>query len=154
MSDGRFHFWRRWFTWANVTTLGVGLLVAFAGNSLPLALHNDLTREVFFGGEAFSPEVLRLKNWLFGVIGASIVGFHALMIMLSEYALRRREQWAYRAAWLGLLSWFGIDTGVSLYHGAVHNVLLINLVALVLIGLPLAMMRPAWTDAPVAPRGE
>lgn len=34
MTDERFQFWRKWLTGANVMTIGVGLLVAFAGNSL------------------------------------------------------------------------------------------------------------------------
>lgn len=144
MTDERFRFWQRWLTWANVVTVGVGLLVAFAGNSLFFEMHNLSTREVFFNGEAFAPEVLRLKNWLFGIIGGTIVGFHVLMIMLSEYPFKNREKWAYNALWLGLLSWFIIDSSVSAWYGAIHNIVLINLVALVLIGLPLLMTRKAF----------
>lgn len=144
MDEKRFRFWQKWLTWANVMTVGVGLLVAFAGNSIFFAPHNAGTREVFFEGQALTPEVLALKNWLFGIIGGTIVGFHLLMIMLSENAFKRRERWAYYTMWLGLLSWFVIDSGISLYYGAVHNLYLINLVALVLIGLPLVMTRKAF----------
>ena len=47
------------------------------------------------------------------------------------------RQWSIR--WL--LSWFVIDSGVSIYYSAIYNVVLINLVALMLIGLPLLMTR-------------
>lgn len=125
-------------------TIGVGLLCAFAGNSIFFDLHNSQTQEVFFAGEEFSSEVLELKNWLYGIIGGTIVGFHTLMVFISENAFKKKERWAYRAMWFGMISWFLIDSGLSYYWGAVHNVILINLPALVLIGLPLIMTRKAF----------
>ncbi|MEM8525137.1 MAG: hypothetical protein AAGG68_10855 [Bacteroidota bacterium] len=141
MTEQKFHFWQKWLTYANAMTVIVGLLVAFAGNSFFFDLHNHYTQEVFFQGADFSPEVLKLKNWLFGIIGGTIVGFHLLMILISENAFKRKEKWAYRAMWIGMLSWFLIDSGISFYYGAIHNILIINLIALILIGLPLVMTR-------------
>lgn len=141
MKPESFNFWQRWLTIANLVAMVVGVLVAFGGNSVFFELHNEYTREVFLNAEAFSPQVLAMKNWLFGVIGGTIVGFHILMVMISENAFKRKELWAYRAMWLGLISWFCIDSGISLFYGAIHNVLLINLVALIFIGLPLVMTR-------------
>lgn len=145
MPPKQFHFWQKWLTYANVMTVGVGLLVAFAGNSFFFAPHNAATRTLFFEGASFSSDILAFKNWLFGIIGGTIVGFHLLMIMISENAFRKREKWAYRAFWYGLLSWFVIDSGISIYYGAIHNVVLINLVALFLIGLPLVMTAKAFS---------
>ena len=115
-------------------TIGVGILVAFAGNSFVFELHNGYTKDLFFNGNKFPPEVLKLKNWLFGIIGGTIVGFHFLMIMISENSFKKKETWAYKAMWLGLLSWFCIDSCISIYYGAIHNVIIINLVALIIIG--------------------
>jgi hypothetical protein len=147
MNDSAFSFWQKWLTYANVLTVGVGLLVAFAGNSLFFDLHNGYTQTRFFGGEEIQGDVLALKNWLFGIIGGTIVGFHLLMIMISEHAYKQKERWAYQAMWLGLLSWFCIDSGLSIYYGAIYNVVLINLVALFLIGLPLVMSRKAFSTS-------
>ena len=144
MQENKFHLWQKWLTWANVLTCIVGLLVAFAGNSIFFQLHNQYTTEVFFQGETITGDLLRFKNWLFGVIGGTIVGFHLLMIMISENAFRQKEKWAYQAMWLGLIAWFVIDSVISVYYGAIHNLVLINLVALVLIGLPLVMTRKAF----------
>lgn len=141
MNDQQFNFWRKWLTYANVMAVAIGALAAFAGNSFVFEMHNDYTKEVFFNATEFDPDVLKLKNWLFGVIGGTIVGFHILMIMISENAFKKKERWAYNALWFGLLSWFCIDSGISIYFGAVHNVIIINLVALVLIGLPLVVTR-------------
>lgn len=137
MSPKSFRFWQRWLTYSNIAAVIVGFVCAFAGNSIFLQPHNDATREVFFGGKPFPPEALLMKNWLFGIIGGTIVGFHLLMIGISEFAFKKGEKWAYWTLVLGLLSWFAVDSSVSIYYGAVHNVTLINLVALIGVGLPL-----------------
>ena len=146
MSDKEFNFWQKWLIYANVMTIAVGILVAFAGNSFVFELHNHYTKEVFFEANELRPDVVRLKNWLFGIIGGTIVGFHTLMIMIAENAFKKKEPWAYRAMWFGLLSWFCIDSGISVYYGAFHNVIIINIVALVAIGLPLAMTREVFRN--------
>ncbi|MEO0468546.1 MAG: hypothetical protein AAF206_02915 [Bacteroidota bacterium] len=146
MSESRFQFWRKWLTAANVMTIMVGLLVAFAGNSIFFTLHNHYSQEVFFAGQGFDPSVLAFKNWLFGIIGGTIVGFHFLMVMLSEHAFKRKEKWAWWSMWGGMLSWFVIDSGISWFYGAIHNILLINLIAMALIGLPLLMTRSVFLE--------
>ena len=145
MSDATFRFWQKWLTYANVMTIGVGLLVAFAGNSIFFEVHNQYTSEVFFEGE-MTKEALVLKNWLFGIIGGTIVGFHMLMVFISENAFKQKQPWAYWAMWSGMLTWFIIDSGISTYYGAIHNVVMINLVAMVLIGLPLVFTRKAFVQ--------
>jgi len=144
MEPSRFLFWQKWLTLANVFALLVGLWVAFAGNTFPLSIHNAFTEEVFLDGESFSPQVLALKNWLFGIIGGTIVGFHLLMIFISEHAFKKKEKWAYQAMWLGLLSWFCIDSGISIFSHAGYNVWLINAPALIMIGTPLLATYKAF----------
>lgn len=141
MTSKQFSFWQKWLTYANVMPIIVGFLVAFAGNSIFFEMHNEFSAELFFESNEFSPEVLRFKNWLFGIIGGTIVGFHVLMVFISENSFKRKERWAYWAMCVGLLSWFLIDSSISYYYGAIHNILLINIVALFIIGLPLIMTR-------------
>lgn len=140
-TNKRFNFWQYWLTYANVMAIVVGLLVAFAGNSIFFEIHNNHTKDVFLNGSEFEPNILEFKNWLFGIIGGTIVGYHVLMIMISENSFKKKEIWAYKAMWYGLISWFLIDSGISIYYGAIHNVILINIVALILIGIPLIMTR-------------
>ncbi len=145
--DNNFKFWQKWLTYANILTIGVGILVAFAGNSIVFDLHNAFTKEVFFNSNELNPEVLKLKNWLFGIIGGTIVGFHVLMVMISENSFKNKERWAYKAMWYGLLSWFVIDSCISIYYGALYNVVLINVVPFVLIGIPLLMTRKEFNKS-------
>jgi hypothetical protein len=141
MNDATFNFWTKWLLIANIMTVIVGLLAAFAGNSIFFEFYNTQTEAVFFEGQVLSEQTLLLKNWLFGIIGGSIVGFHLLMIAIIKNSFVKREKWAYNALWIGLLSWFCIDSSITIYYKAYHNLYLINLVALVLIALPLVMTR-------------
>ena len=141
MTARQFNFWRKWLTLSNIMAVIAGLIVAFAGNSLLLEIHNDMTKESIFGGQDYSPEVMQLKNWLFGIIGGTIVGFHLLMIFISENAFKRKERWGYFAMWIAMTSWFLIDSSLSIYFGALHNVLLINIGSYVLIIIPLIVNR-------------
>jgi hypothetical protein len=141
MTDKTFKFWTEWLLIANVLSLAIGFLTAFAGNSWLFQLHNEGTSDTFFSGQPLNDEVLKLKNWLFGIIGGCIVGFHILMIFITKYAFSKKENWAYRALCIGLLSWFLIDTSISFYYHAYYNIYLINVTALILIGLPLLMTR-------------
>lgn len=143
--DKQFLFWQKWLTYVNIMIVLLGVFIALFSNSIIFKLHNSGTKEVFFDGQEFTPEVLNLKNWLFGIIGGTIAGFHILMVFISEYAFKRKEKWAYRALWLGLLTWFVIDSGISYLYGATHNIVIINLVALILIGLPLFMTRKQFS---------
>lgn len=146
-SDKKFKFWQKCLTYANVLSIGVGLMVAFAGNSFFFEMHNNYTKDVFLNGSEYQNNILELKNWLFGIIGGTMIGFHILMVMISEYSFKKKEIWAYQAMWYGLLSWFIVDSGISSYYGALHNVILINLVALILIGIPLMMTRRDFKTA-------
>ncbi|MBI3135148.1 MAG: hypothetical protein HYZ14_10790 [Bacteroidetes bacterium] len=146
MTDQKFYFYQKWLTYANWMAVSIGILCAFAGNSFIFDLHNTFTKAVFFGGNELSAEVLLFKNWNWGVIGGTIVGFHLLMIGISENAFKKKEKWAYRYLWIALLSWFVIDSGISIYTGAIHNVVIINLVALVMIGIPLIATRKAFVN--------
>ncbi len=141
MQDKKFNFWLQWLIVANVIIIIMGFMVAFFGDSFLFYFHNEATKEVFFEGNEIQGSTLHYKKFLYGIIGGTMVGFQVLMLFIVHYPFRKKEVWAYRALWAGLLSWFVIDTSLSTFHGAYHNVYLINLFALLLMGLPLVMTR-------------
>jgi hypothetical protein len=137
MKENSFTLWKNILLWANIGAMSIGILVAFAGNSFVFNLHNQGTEEIFFGGQELSPEVLQLKNWLFGIIGGTIAGYHMLAIYIINNAFIKKEKWAWDALLVGLLLWFIVDSSISIYYNALYNVYLINIVALIFIGMPL-----------------
>jgi len=137
MKEERFNFWQKWLTWANVMVLVIGLMLAVAPSSIFLKMHNDCTADVFFNQTTIPADAEQMRTFLFGIIGGTIFGFQVLMIFISENAFKKKERWAYFAMLFGYLSWFLIDSSLSIMHGALYNVLLINIPAMILIGLPL-----------------
>ena len=145
MTDKTFNFWTSWLILANLFAVIAGILVAFFGNSIIFEPHNEGTRQLFFDGAAIPEQVLFMKNWLFGIIGGTMVGFHLLMIGIAHFAFRKKEKWAFGFLWLGLMSWFFIGSGISIYCGAYYNVYLINLGSMFLIAIPLLATIPVYT---------
>lgn len=138
-----FNFWQKWLVVINIIFIIFGFLVAFAGDSLLFEMHNTQTKAIFFHGQELSTEAQQLKQFLFGIIGGTMAGFHLMMVYIALYPFKKKEKWAYNSLLYGLLIWFFIDSGLSIYHGAIHNVYLVNIVALLGIGIPLLF---TWKD--------
>jgi hypothetical protein len=131
-----FNFWKNWLITVNLITIGIGLLIAFAGNSFLFQIHNEGTYQNFFDGHAPSEEMMAFKNWLFGIIGATIVGFHTLIVYIAKYPFARREKWSRNAIALAMTLWFILDSALSFSYGADYNVYYINIPSFTLIMLP------------------
>jgi hypothetical protein len=140
-----FVFWQRWLVASCFLFGGVGIAVAIAGDSPPFAAWNAGIREVFSNGAPLSPESTDLKSFMLGPLGGTILGSYVLCGFIAAGPFARRERWAWTAITASLLSWFVLDSAVSIAHGAYFNVYLINLVTLFGQGLPLAMTaREFW----------
>ncbi|MBI3134498.1 MAG: hypothetical protein HYZ14_07445 [Bacteroidetes bacterium] len=133
----RFVFWQKWMTYVNVLFVIVGAIVAFGNESILFKSYNLYTEKHVLGGLELTPEAKYLKQWLFGVIGGTIVGFHILIVFISEFAFVKKEKWAYSAILFGVLFWFLTDSVISIRFGALHNFLFVNVFALIMIALPL-----------------
>lgn len=142
-SEKYFKLWSNVLLWVNYLMLLVGLFVAFAGNSLVFVWHNEGTFELFNQGIEFLGQMLAFKNWLFGIIGATMVGFNVLAVFIIRFALTKKEIWAWNALFNGIMIWFMIDSGISYYYGAYFNIYLVNLPALLAFLVPLYFIRKA-----------
>ena len=131
-----FAFWKNWLIAINMVTISIGLLIAFAGNSFLFQIHNEGTYQTFFNGHAPSEKMMAFKSWLFGIIGATIVGFHTLIVYVAKYPFARKEKWARNAIALAMTGWFILDSALSFSFGADYNVYFINIPSFTLIILP------------------
>ncbi|HMO39813.1 MAG TPA: hypothetical protein PKC76_10505 [Saprospiraceae bacterium] len=137
--NSKFNFWTNWLLVVNIITVLIGVIIALFGNSFLFEYHNEGTRKLFFDGENIPEKIMSFKNWLFGIIGATISGFHILIVFIVHFAFRKRYVWARNAIFIAMLSWFLIDTSVSLHFGAFYNIYLINMPSFLLIVLPLIL---------------
>ena len=144
-----FDFWHRWLLVVSALLTLLGLVIAIFPDSFLFATHIAATGEVFFDGTV-PPDSAELRSFLFAPIGGTIAGYFLLQTMIVWGPFRDREPWAWYAILGALLLWFVTDSTLSILHGALFNVWMVNIWTLLLVGLPLLMTRRAFqkTDKP------
>jgi len=80
--------------------------------------------------------------FIYGVLGAVIVGWMVLVAAVAIGASSSGTPWAWRALTVSLGVWFALDTGLSLVVGEWQHALF-NLAFLAALGLPLLLWRRA-----------
>ncbi len=141
--DGEFSLWARGLFVACVGFAAFGLVSAFMNRSTLFSTWMYLAARTFLDQDRLPEETVRLVAFLFGPIGGSIAATFLLMAALAKGPFMNREPWAHRALTSSLLTWFVVDSAVSLAHGALFNVVLVNVLTLAAIGVPLFKTR-AW----------
>ncbi|HXH55670.1 hypothetical protein [Iamia sp.] len=77
---------------------------------------------------------------VYGVLGAVILGWAVLMVLLAVGPLARRERWAWWTVVASTSAWLVVDTAMSMARGYVGHAAF-NLVFLVALGVPLLGIR-------------
>ena len=119
---GSFIFWQRWLLVFAVLLIlfGVGM-VFFNTTSVFDALFNDNINPAFWGSDGPDPTALRFQSWAYGLLGATIAGWGVIIFFLVKIPFAQREKWAWNAFFWGLLLWYVLDTGASIYYGVLFN---------------------------------
>lgn len=114
--------------------------------SLPPASLWELWIGEFLLGRPLDEGEERLYDFIRGPLGGTMAGYYVLQTAIVAVPLRRGERWAWWAVLAGVGVWFLADSAVSLAHGAVFNVLRVNLFALVVTVVPLLLLRPGLRE--------
>jgi hypothetical protein len=117
-----------------------GLGWALLGSFDPLGVWDRLADQALFAGQT-PPEVVQFRRFILGPFGATTAAYFLLLFLVLRSPFQRREPWAYRAVVASLALWFMVDSAASVWHGAVFNVLLVNLPCLTVLGIPLFLLR-------------
>jgi uncharacterized BrkB/YihY/UPF0761 family membrane protein len=139
-----FNFWRRWLLAVGVIITAIGAVIALLSWSPVFSIFNWLVDNTFWPGALPSTGIQSYQLWVYGMLGATMVGWGIFFTYIIIYPLVRKEAWAWDCIALGVAAWFVIDTAVSAYVGAYFN-LAINLLLLALVALPLAATRREFT---------
>jgi hypothetical protein len=140
-------FWRKWLLAACVLFGVQGVWSAFTSSPDPFGIWNDRIANTFGENGSLSNESMAVKSFLHGPLGGTLAGYFVMAFFLVYHGFPARTRWTYHAVIAGLLVWFVIDSTVSCLHGAFFNVAMVNIPALVLLGLPLVMLRKAFYAA-------
>lgn len=136
----RFDFWQRWLLMAALGLVFFGLIIALFNDTGVLDLvFNDRIDPVFYNGDP-GPQAREFRQWVYGVMGATVAGWGVFMAFIAQGPFKRREPWAWVCVAAGLSLWAVVDLAVSGYYQVWANVVL-NVALVLLIALPLAFTR-------------
>ena len=142
-----FSFWRGWLvTVGSILTLFGLALVFFNQSPLFDAVFNNHINPSFWPSGAISPDIVRFQAWIYGVLGATVAGWGAVVVFIARYPFHRRESWARDSIAVGISLWYLADTAVSLYFGVGFNAAF-NTIVLILVWVPLALTWKAFRSA-------
>lgn len=136
-----FGFWQKWLLAVSVYLVLFGLTLALFPQAcfMDTAFNSNID-PVFWKDGAIPSQTKIFQAWIYGVLGAVVMGWGLLMAFVTYYPFRSQEKWAWNAMAIGICAWFVVDTGLSAYHQAYFNIFN-NTVTLILIGLPLIFTR-------------
>ncbi len=135
-----FDLWRRWLLAVSVIIIAFGAVIALLSWSPVFSIFNWLVNGTFWQGMAPDTSTQEYQLWVYGMLGATMVGWGTFLAYIIRYPFARKEKWSWDCIALGIAAWFIIDTVISAYVTAYFNVA-INLLLLVLVALPLIMTR-------------
>jgi hypothetical protein len=129
-------FWRRWLLVVIIGLIGFSLALI----ALPPTMQRFFDWILFAGDQArltARRPVVDYVTFVYGILGAVMVGWSATLLYLVLGPLRRGEPGAWLALALSVTSWFVLDSAWSWWAGYPANVVF-NLLFLVLFAVPLA----------------
>ena len=141
--------WRRRLVALCVLFAILGTSWVVLGSLDPFGVYDGLLARAFFDAGSLGPLAGPVFRFMVGLLGAVTAAYFVLAACVVEYAFPAR--WAYRAIWASLLTWFVLDSGLSLYVGAAFNAVFVNVPCLVALSVPLLLLRrhvPASSAGP------
>ena len=144
----RFKFWHRWLWAFSILLILFGLAMVFLNGSRVFDLvFNDNINPTFWGQSGPDPATETFLRWIYSLVGAVITGWGIFTFYIVKYPFSRRETWAWNCVFVGLLVWYVLDTGASLYYGVFFNAGFNTLLFLLAI-IPLIFTRKFMTQVP------
>ena len=140
-----FTFWQWWlFVFSLIVTI-FGLLMAIFNRTRLFAAFDLQVNPAFWGTLPLPPGVNEFQGWIYGLLGAAMAGWGAILAFIIRYPFRMRERWAWNAFASGLSLWYATDTCVSLYFGVSFNTVF-NTLIFILAALPLTLTHREFSS--------
>lgn len=140
-----FKFWQRWLQAISIIIIAFGTVIALLSWSPVFSIFNGLVNGTFWPGALPDKSTQGFELWVYGMLGATMVGWGMFLAYIVRHPFARKEAWSRDCIFAGVAAWFIIDTAVSAYVAAYFNVV-INVMLAVLIGLPLLATRGSFPN--------
>lgn len=136
-----FNFWIKWLLTVSFLLIMFGwILILFNQTAFFNFLFNDWINTTFWGSTSVPGPTALFQQWIYGTLGAVIVGWGIFLTFISTHPFRNKEPWSWNCMVFGITIWFMADTTVSFYFHVWLNVIL-NSVLFVAFALPLIFTR-------------
>ncbi len=136
----RFLFWQRWLVIVGVAISIFGIFMSFFSGTSLFNLFDNSINPIFWGTADVANSVKGFQKWIYGAWGATVAGWGIFVTFIAHYPFQKKEKWSWNCLLLGVLVWFIIDTGFSVYFNVYVNVIL-NAVFLIVVILPVVFTR-------------
>ncbi|MHA2366015.1 MAG: hypothetical protein ACXAC7_18800 [Candidatus Hodarchaeales archaeon] len=96
-------------------------------------LYNIFTNKEFSNLEEIDKKFIL---WTLGVCGAIMTGYGMIAVLLSYQLMKDDQKWLWNAISISIITWYLVDSTISIIFGAMFNVLL-NTFILVMFIIPI-----------------
>ena len=136
----KFRFWQNWLFYASILITVFGAILTFLNQPFIDFVYFKKVNSVFWGNKIISEEIILFQKWIYGVLGAVVLGWGIFFAFIAYYPFKNKEKWSWNCIAIGMLLWFLFDSSISIYFRVFINAGF-NLVFLLLVGLPLLFTR-------------
>ena len=139
-----FVLWQRWLVVAGCVIVVFGLALALLNQTAPFNVtFNSHVDPVFWPAGGPTPSDKAFQQWIYGVLGATVVGWGIVLTFIAAGPFARKERWAWRCLAVSVGTWFIVDTAISLGFGVAVNVVF-NTILLAAVAVALLATRRAF----------
>jgi hypothetical protein len=144
MNTRRVRFWSLWLQIASALFAVQAVSWILLGTLDPFGIYDQLLAESLLARDSLTDGERSVFAFANILLGATTAGFFVMFFILARIPFQRLERWSYFCLVFGLLTWFVLDSSFSLMHGAVFNVLLVNVPCLLVLSIPLLATARAF----------
>jgi hypothetical protein len=125
-----FNFWQKWLLIAGifVSVFGVAMVLNLTAEGFDAQFN-----PVFWGEEIPDIQVKNYQQWIIGVLGSVMVSWGIFIGFIAAVPFKKKEKWSRDCLLIAILSWYVLDTFISLNANVGFNALLNTAFAIVLI---------------------
>ena len=118
----------------------MGIYMALCKDTILFAPFASLIHPVFWKDALPDTGTIAFRSFMYSLAGAMMTVWGIQMGAIAQFALRKKEKWAWIALAVSCAVWFLIDESFSAYYGVWMNVIG-NLSVLILQVVPLYLTR-------------
>ncbi len=140
-----FYFWQKFLLIVSGVLILMGLFIAlFNQSTLFNILFNENITTSFFNNDNMPSNFVQFQSWIYGVLGATILGWGIVIFSITKNAFREKQRWAWNCITIGICAWYIVDTSISIYFKVIFNAVF-NTILFLAVLIPLVFTKKYFT---------